>query len=80
MASYFLVNVSDSLEKTSNQISHRETRVALAHPVIEHSSDRLGTLYTYRIEFKTYMELDAHIDLDFYPQFNQQLQEYHYGR
>jgi hypothetical protein len=65
-----LVQVGKDLQKSQEDIKHVTNRVSENLPIIEKSLDRIGTLYTFRMEFYTYTSRPAVLlDIDFSPKF-----------
>jgi|PlaIllAssembly_1097288.scaffolds.fasta_scaffold04453_6 hypothetical protein len=71
------LNVTDSLvqlggdfKKTQDHIQHVSRRFEENLPIVEKSLDRVGTLYTFKMEFLTYTDRPQVIlDIRFLPKF-----------
>lgn len=65
-----LAELGKVLDKTRGSIGSTTRDTAQNFPVIEKSLDLLGSLYTYRLEFKTYSNNSTvYLDLYFLPRF-----------
>jgi len=65
-----LVQIGTGLGKTQDNIKHITKRVSENLPIIEKTLDRLGTLYTFKMEFYTYTDRPVVIlDIKFIPKF-----------
>jgi len=65
-----LVQIGTGLRKTQDGIKHITNRVSENLPIIEKTLDRLGTLYTFKMEFYTYTDRPVVIlDIKFIPKF-----------
>jgi hypothetical protein len=65
-----LVQVGTALQKDKESINHVTIRVSENLPIIEKTRDRVGALYTFRMEFYTYTEKPSvSLDIHFAPKF-----------
>jgi len=65
-----LIQVGNAFQETRDNVTHVTTRISHNSPIIEKSLDRLGTLYTYRLEFYTYTNRPTvSLDIEFLPKF-----------
>lgn len=71
MAADSLNQFGRSLRKMRQDIDHSETYVSKNHPLIEEVADIIGTLYTFRFEFKTYDSENVKMNLIIKPKYKQ---------
>jgi len=65
-----LIQVGKDLRKNQENIKQVTERIAENLPVVEKTTDRLGILYTFRMEFYTYTDRPfVFLDIEFKPKF-----------
>lgn len=70
MASDSLEQVGKNLGQTRKETQLQSRRFAQNLPVIEKSTDIVGTLYTFRMDFYTYTDSPVvYLDIIFFPRF-----------
>jgi hypothetical protein len=70
MASDSLKQVGKDLKHTQDQTNHSTRRFAQNLPTVEKSLDRVGTLYTFRMDFYTHTTSPSvHIYIKVLPRF-----------
>jgi hypothetical protein len=70
MATDNIKQVGKNLGHTRQQTRHSTRRFAANLPVVEKSLDRVGTLYTFRMDFYTYTTSpNVYIYIKFLPRF-----------
>ena len=65
-----LIQVGSALNKSQKSIQHVTRRFEENLPIVEKSLDRVGTLYTFKMEFLTYTDRPlVTLDIRFLPKF-----------
>ncbi len=78
MASDKLVQLGKRVGQVQGEIGHATRDFSKNLSVIEKSNDLLGSLYTFKFEFKTYdiEHRTAYLSLQFFEKFQWQIQEH----
>jgi len=70
MATDSLKQVGKTLEHSRQQTKHSTRRVAYNMSIVEKSLDRVGTLYTFRMDFVTYTDSPSvYLEVRFFPKY-----------